>query len=95
MKLRTDLRISLPSVLEDDKLETIHVGKNNQYEDEDGFTYVDERGEEQRLACVLLDALWSMSKGQKLLIEEKDDGDHSQHTGRIWQVRVQLHNVTY
>ena len=86
MKLRTDLRISLPSALEDDKLGTIHVGRNNQYEDEDGFTYVDERGEEQGLARVLLEALWGMSRGQKLLIEEKEAGGHSQHTGRIWQV---------
>lgn len=94
MKLRNDLRISLPSALEDNKFETIHVGKNNRYEDEDGFTYVNERGEEARLPCVLLDALWIMSKGQKLLIEEKDDEGHGRHTGRIWEVQVQLHNFT-
>lgn len=74
----------MPSGLEENKLQTIHVGENNQYKDEDGFIYMDERGEEQRLARVLLDALWSMSRGQKLLIEEKNNEGHSQHTGKIW-----------
>lgn len=49
MALSTDVRLRLPSALQDDKLQTIHMGENNQYRNEDGTAYVDEKVKEQIL----------------------------------------------
>ncbi|KAL9035804.1 MAG: hypothetical protein Q9214_006424, partial [Letrouitia sp. 1 TL-2023] len=55
---------------------------NNQHENEESFKFVDERGDEQELAKPLVKALSNMSKGQKLLIDEKNEQNKS-HTGGI------------
>lgn len=95
MRVRTDVRTSLPSALEDDKLQTIHIRENNQYRDEDGVVYVDDKGEEQRLTRLLTETVRSTSKGQKLLIEDKDDKGQSQYTERLWQVQTSLYHIAY